>query len=36
MGIEAIATIFGLIGPPAFDLIKKLFVKADKDTIGRG
>jgi len=32
MGLDLIASLGGLIVPPAFDLIKKIFVKKGKDT----
>jgi hypothetical protein len=32
MGIEAIAALAGLILPPAFDFIKKKFIKTENDT----
>jgi hypothetical protein len=32
MGIEAIAALAGLILPPAFDFIKKRFIKTENDT----
>lgn len=32
MGLDLIASLGGLIVPPAFDLIKKVFVKQGKDT----
>lgn len=32
MGIEAIAALAGLIVPPAFDFLKKKFIKSENDT----
>jgi hypothetical protein len=32
MGIEAIAALLGLVVPPAFDFIKKKFIRSENDT----